>query len=110
MSDEPAFEWDEAKSLENLRERGFDFEFATRIFDAPRIEEEDLRKKLRRAPNYGDRQDRRWFLCCRVHTTRRAAANYFCAAGEEEKTRWLLQGVPGLKFENEAVAASIGRE
>src|SRR6266851_7198389 len=28
MPDEPAFEWDEAKSLENLRGRGFDFEFA----------------------------------------------------------------------------------
>jgi uncharacterized protein len=50
MPDEPAFEWDEAKSLENLRERGFDFEFATRIFDAPRIEEEDSRK------NYGERR------------------------------------------------------
>ena len=50
MPDEPAFEWDEAKSLENLRERGFDFEFATRIFDAPRIEEEDFRR------NYGERR------------------------------------------------------
>ena len=50
MRDEPEFEWDEAKSLKNLRERGFDFEFATRIFDGPRIEEEDLRK------NYGERR------------------------------------------------------
>jgi uncharacterized DUF497 family protein len=50
MPDELEFEWDEAKSLRNLRERGFDFEFATRIFDGPRIEEEDSRK------NYGERR------------------------------------------------------
>jgi uncharacterized protein len=50
MLDEPAFEWDEAKSRRNLRERGFDFEFATRIFDGPRIEEEDLRR------DYGERR------------------------------------------------------
>jgi uncharacterized DUF497 family protein len=50
MRDEPEFEWDEAKSRKNLRERGFDFEFATRIFDGPCIEEEDLRR------NYGERR------------------------------------------------------
>jgi uncharacterized DUF497 family protein len=50
MPDEPTFEWDEAKSRKNFRERGFDFEFATRIFDGPRIEEEDFRK------NYGERR------------------------------------------------------
>jgi uncharacterized DUF497 family protein len=50
MRNEPAFEWDEAKSRDNLRERGFDFEYATRIFDSPRIEEEDLRR------NYGERR------------------------------------------------------
>jgi uncharacterized protein len=50
MPDELEFEWDEAKSRRNFRERGFDFEFAARIFDGPRIEEEDLRK------NYGERR------------------------------------------------------
>jgi uncharacterized DUF497 family protein len=50
MPDEPAFEWDEAKSRRNFRERGFDFEFAARIFDGSRIEEEDLRQ------NYGERR------------------------------------------------------
>jgi uncharacterized protein len=44
------FEWDERKSAGNLRERGFDFEFATRIFDGPCLEEEDLRT------NYGERR------------------------------------------------------
>jgi len=44
---EPEFEWDERKSQRNLRERGFDFEFATRIFDGPLIEEEDRRRDYR---------------------------------------------------------------
>lgn len=38
------FEWDEAKSEANLDERGFDFEFATLIFDGPTFEVEDRRK------------------------------------------------------------------
>ena len=44
------FEWDEAKSRRNFRERGFDFEFVTRIFDGPCIEEEDARR------DYGERR------------------------------------------------------
>ena len=47
MADGPAFEWDEVKSRRNFRERGFDFEFATRIFDGPFIEEDDLRRDYR---------------------------------------------------------------
>jgi uncharacterized protein len=50
MPNEPEFEWDESKSRRNFRECGFDFEFATQIFDGPRIEEEDLRR------NYGERR------------------------------------------------------
>ena len=44
---EPAFEWDETKSRRNLRERGFDFEFATRIFEGSLIEEQDRRRDYR---------------------------------------------------------------
>ena len=44
---EPEFEWDEQKSERNLRERGFDFEYATRIFDSPLVEEEDRRRDYR---------------------------------------------------------------
>ena len=43
------FEWDLAKSEANLRERGFDFEFATLIFDSPTFEVEDRRR------DYGER-------------------------------------------------------
>jgi uncharacterized DUF497 family protein len=44
------FEWDEAKSSANFEERGFDFEFATLIFDGPTLEVEDRRK------DYGERR------------------------------------------------------
>lgn len=44
------FEWDENKSARNLLERGFDFEFATAIFDGPVVEEEDRRH------NYGEQR------------------------------------------------------
>ena len=37
------FEWDLTKSEKNLRERGFDFAFATRIFQGPIISSEDSR-------------------------------------------------------------------
>ena len=45
------FEWDEAKSQGNLEKRGFDFEYAARIFQAgDRLEYEDQRR------HYGERR------------------------------------------------------
>ena len=38
------FIWDPEKSEANLKERGFDFEFATLIFSGPTLEKKDLRK------------------------------------------------------------------
>lgn len=38
------FEWDEAKSRKNLRERSFDFAFAARIFEQDVLEQEDTRQ------------------------------------------------------------------
>lgn len=38
------FEWDEAKSQKNLRERGFDFAFIARMFDQDILEYEDTRR------------------------------------------------------------------
>lgn len=37
------FEWDEAKSEVNLRERGFDFEYASLVFGSPTLEVDDER-------------------------------------------------------------------
>lgn len=38
------FTWDPAKSDANLSERGFDFEFATLVFDGPTLERLDDRQ------------------------------------------------------------------
>ena len=44
------FNWDARKSNRNLRERGFDFEFATQIFDSSTLERVDSRR------DYGERR------------------------------------------------------
>jgi uncharacterized DUF497 family protein len=38
------FAWDARKSARNFRDRGFDFEFATLIFDGPTLERHDTRR------------------------------------------------------------------
>ena len=44
------FSWDARKSDQNLRERGFDFEFASQVFDGPTLERADARR------DYGERR------------------------------------------------------
>jgi uncharacterized DUF497 family protein len=44
------FGWDRRKSAENLRIRGFDFEFASLVFDGPTLEREDQRR------DYGEKR------------------------------------------------------
>lgn len=44
------FDWDEAKSDANLDERGFDFAFASLVFESATLEVEDGRK------DYGERR------------------------------------------------------
>jgi hypothetical protein len=44
------FAWHAAKSEANLRDRGFDFEFATLVFSGPTLEREDARH------DYGERR------------------------------------------------------
>ena len=38
------FEWDPEKSQANLADRGFDFEFATLVFEGPTLEVQDRRQ------------------------------------------------------------------
>jgi len=38
------FKWDDAKSVRNLSERGFGFDYAARIFLGPTLEKEDARR------------------------------------------------------------------
>jgi uncharacterized DUF497 family protein len=49
-SNEITFVWNAAKSERNLRERGFDFEFASLVFAGPTLEREDNRR------DYGERR------------------------------------------------------
>ena len=44
------FEWDPAKSDQNLKERGFDFVFAVLVFAGPYVEFDDTRR------DYGERR------------------------------------------------------
>jgi len=38
------FAWDDAKSARNLERRGFDFEYAARVFHGPTVTHEDRRR------------------------------------------------------------------
>ena len=93
MSDAPLFEWDEAQSSRNHAERGFDFDYACRIFAGPVIEEEDRRL---------DYRERRIVATGKVGTetfvvvytwARQTAPDYFRAIREEERTRCLPSDV-----------------
>jgi uncharacterized protein len=44
------FAWDRRKSTENLRVRGFDFEFASLVFEGPTLERQDARR------DYGEKR------------------------------------------------------
>lgn len=57
------FAWDQDKSDANYRERGFDFEFATLIFDGPLLMVEDTRQE------YGERRFVAIGLADRIHLT-----------------------------------------
>jgi hypothetical protein len=83
------FGWDARRSSRNLRERGFDFEFATQIFDGATLEQVDSRRDYgeRRVIALGNAQD---IPLTVVYTDRAEAGgeinrrNHF---GPEEQTR-----------------------
>ena len=66
------FTWDARKSDRNLQKRGFDFEFATQIFDGPTLERADTRRDCgeRRVIALGRAQD---ILLTVVYTDRAEA-------------------------------------
>ncbi|MBI5503838.1 MAG: BrnT family toxin [Deltaproteobacteria bacterium] len=57
------FAWDRGKSARNLRDRGFDFEFATLIFESPTLERDDVRR------DYGERRVIATGLADGIHLT-----------------------------------------
>jgi uncharacterized DUF497 family protein len=80
------FEWDPAKSEANLEERGFDFEFATLVFEGPTLEVQDRRQDygesrivaigladgLELTVIYTDRRDSRGGVVRRIISARRS--------------------------------------
>lgn len=81
------FEWDQAKSDTNVDERGFDFEFASLIFDDLTVEVEDRRRDygerrvvaigtadgLHLTVVYTDREDKRGQVTRRIISARRSS-------------------------------------
>ena len=57
------FGWDEERNSRNLVDRGFDFEFATLVFEGPTLEREDSRR------DYGERRTVAVGIACRVALT-----------------------------------------
>ena len=94
------FEWDPAKSNANLTDRGFDFEFATQVFEGPTLEVEDRRQdygEVRVAAIglaqgialtviYTDRKDEAGDLVRRIISARRSSQR------EREAYRTAIQG------------------
>lgn len=81
------FEWDEAKSRGNLEVRGFDFEFAARIFKSgDLLEYEDLRRDFgeRRIVAIGEVEDEVLFV---VYTWRGANRRIISARRASRRER-----------------------
>ena len=57
------FEWDDAKNEANVQDRGFDFAFASLIFDGPTFEVEDRRR------DYGERRMVAIGVADKIHLT-----------------------------------------
>lgn len=77
------FEWDAAKSDANLRDRGFDFEFASLIFDGPTLEREDRRR------DYGERRVVATGIADGIHLT---VVYTDRQASDEENLRRIISG------------------
>jgi len=89
------FEWDEAKSAKSLRERGFDFEFASGIFEGRLVVEADRRR------DYGEDRvvaigETRGLVLTLVYTVRGDAVRIISArqANRKERSRWQSSGRP----------------
>lgn len=89
------FEWDEAKSAANFDARGFDFEFAARIFDGKVWTVEDTRA------DYGEPRLQsigtvEGFVLFVVHTPRNGAIRIISARLSNKKERQLWQSFASL--------------
>jgi hypothetical protein len=87
------FDWDPAKSGATLRERGFDFAYASRIFAGPRLEATDART------DYGEVRIRAIGqvgpdIVTVVYTVRGSLVRIISArrASRKERSQWLTRG------------------
>ena len=93
------FSWDARKSSRNLRERGFDLEFATQIFDHPTLERIDDRR------DYGEQRivalgDAQGILLTVVYTDR--------AGADGEINRRIISARKSSRREREAYNKHVG--
>lgn len=94
------FTWDERKSPRNLRERGFDFEFATLIFEGPTLEREDTRR------NCGERR----IVALGLAQGIPLAVVYTDRLEAGELVRRIFSARVGSRHERQAYYQAIGRE
>lgn len=93
------FDWDPAKSESNLRERGFDYAFATLIFEGSTLEVEDRRQ------DYGER---------RIVTIGRAASLHLTVvytdrtSGSGETVRRIISARRSNRHERKICEQKIG--
>ena len=92
------FTWDARKSNRNLRDRGFDFGFATQIFDSPTLERADTRRDYgeHRVISLGKAQD---ILLTVVYTDR--------AEADGEVNRRIISARKGNRRERETYEKAI---
>jgi uncharacterized DUF497 family protein len=93
------FSWDQRKSARNLRERGFDFEFATLAFDGPTLEREDARR------DYGERRTVAIGVAQGVPLT----IVYTDRAEAEEAVRRIISARVSSRHERKAYVGAIKR-
>jgi uncharacterized protein len=94
------FSWDERKSTRNLRERGFDFEFATLVFEGPTLEREDERR------DYGERRT----VAMGVAQGIPLAVVYTDRLEAGQLVRRIISARVGSRHERQAYFEAIGRK
>jgi uncharacterized DUF497 family protein len=94
------FIWDHRKSARNLRERGFDYEFATLVFDAPTLERQDLRQ------DYGERR----IVAIGIAQGIPLTLVYTDRAEAGETVRRIISARVSSRHERQAYFEAVGRE
>lgn len=95
------FEWGETKSAANLRERGFDFEFASLVFDGATLLTEDKRR------DHGERRRIAFGLADGVHLP---FVYTDCRVADGEVVRRIVSARRSKRSEREAHEEAVTQE